>query len=125
MLHRLGILGGLGQIGGGERDENLFQILARFNHAPEMRGCQLHAPWIGERMADFTAQNEKIGMPQRQHAFLPLFPVRPDDELHVYRVGVADGNTGLQPAKLHLPDPAKGIGAGFKSARIFGHRLSD
>ena len=48
-------------------------------------------------------------MLQRQHSFLALFPVRPDDEFHVYRVGVANRDRSLQPAKLHLPNPAKRI----------------
>ncbi len=78
-------------------------------------------PWIRQGMTGFAAQRKKVGMPQRQHAFLTLFPFGPDDEFDVHRVGVADRDSGLQPAKFDLPDPAERIGTGFKSARIIGH----
>jgi len=121
MLHRLRVLSGRGQIRGRQSDEHLLQILAGFDHAPEMRGSDLQTPGIGQGMTGFAAQVEKVGMPQREHALLTFFPLGPDDELDVYGVGVADRDSCLQPAKLDLPDSLKRIGAGFKSARIIGH----
>jgi hypothetical protein len=35
---------------------------------------------------------------------------------------VADGDAGLQPAKLHFPGAVKGIGASFETAKIGRHR---
>ena len=95
MLHGLRTLRGLGQIGGGERYQNFLQVLAGLDHSPEMRGGDLQTPRIGQGMPGFAAQNQKVGMPQRQHAFLAFLPFRPDDEFNVYRVGVADGDSGL------------------------------
>src|SRR5271169_5654580 len=90
-----------------------------------MRSGNLQTPRICQRMMDFTAQCQQVGMPQREHPFLTLFPFGPDDELDVHRIRVANRNAGLQPAKFNLPNPAKGIGTSFKSARIIGHLLSD
>ena len=76
-------------------------------------------------MMALVAQRQKVRRPQGENAFLTLLPVRPDDKFDVNRIGVANRDSGLQPAKLNLPDAAKGVGASYKSAGIIGHLLSD
>ena len=125
MLHRLRILGGGGEVCGRQGDQDFLQVLARFDHAPQMGRGDFQTPGIGQGVAGFAAERQKVGMPQRQYAFLAFLTVRPDHKLDVHGVGVTDGDSSLQPSKLDLPNPPEGVGTSFKATRIIGHLLSD
>ncbi len=90
MLHRLKIFRGLFQVLATDRYQHFFQILTGVNHAPEVRGGKLETPGIGQRMLAFGAEGDQIRMAESEDAFLAFFSIRPDHELHVHRIGVAN-----------------------------------
>src|SRR5579885_3031159 len=93
-----------------DRDYGFLHVFIRLDHALEMERRQLHAPGIGERFAGLCAQPQQLGMTQRDDLLLLRLVRRPDVKLHIHSIRMADGNTGLKPAKLHFPDAAERIG---------------
>ena len=63
----------------------------------------------------FSLSGQQRRMRQRDHALLKRLAARRDSELHVHGIGVADGNAGLEPAKVHLPGAAERVGPGFET----------
>src|SRR5262249_12739369 len=84
----------------------------------------LHAPSVCDRVARLAAEVEQQGVRQRQNLFLFLLTLRPQIKLHVHRIGVTDGNSRLEPLKLHFPFASERIRAGAESAAIIGHVFS-
>ncbi len=73
-----------------------------------------------ERVAGLLGQREQHRMRQGYDFLLLVLALGPNDELYVHSIRVANGDAGLQPAKLHLPGAAKRIRTGFPQRRAAG-----
>src|SRR4051794_12009071 len=60
-------------------------------------------------------------MLERNYFLFSLAAIRSDKKFHVDSVRVADGDTRLQPAKLHLPHASKRIWTGCKKPALVDH----
>ena len=67
------------------------------------------------------AQPQQSRVRQRDDAFLERFALGGDSEFDIHRIGVADGDAGLQPVEMHLPHAAKGVGPRLEFTEVIEH----
>src|SRR6478736_5779684 len=92
-----------------------------------MTGSEPCAPRVGDRMANLLAEDDQVRVRHGDDLLLLLqmltvWPVHPNDKFDVNGVGVADGDTGLQPAVFCLPSASERVGASLEATKLIEHK---